>query len=215
MKTIAINGSPRKNRNTATLLQNVLDGAQSAGSEVEMIHLYDQPFKGCISCFACKQKNSKHFGHCTVNDGLKPILQKIEEADAVVMGSPLYFTTVTGVMHSFLERFLFQYMLYTQPPSSTWKGNLRLGLIYTMNVSEDVYQTYAARPHLERTEGVMRMLFGNLEVMHCFDTYQMTDYMNIDYTYLDPAKKKIRHETIFPDDCRRAYAMGAQLTEQI
>ena len=50
MKLIAINGSPRKNKNTATLIKHALDGATSAGAETELIHLYDLNFKGCISC---------------------------------------------------------------------------------------------------------------------------------------------------------------------
>lgn len=133
MKTIAINGSPRKNWNTATLLDNALKGARSIGAKTEFIHLYDYNFKGCRSCFLCKRKNNNNFGKCVVKDELKPILQKIESADALIMGTPLYFCSATGVMHSFLERFLFQYMLYTQPPSSAFNGKLKLGLIYTMN----------------------------------------------------------------------------------
>lgn len=55
MKVIALNGSPRKKWNTATLLKHALDGAASKGAETELIHLYDYNYKGCISCFACKQ----------------------------------------------------------------------------------------------------------------------------------------------------------------
>lgn len=55
------------------------------------------------------------------------------------------------------------------------------------------------------------MLFGNLEVLHSFDTYQMTDYSNIDYTYLDSVKKKERRDTVFPLDCDKAYEMGMRL----
>ncbi|MCO5381118.1 MAG: flavodoxin family protein [Methanosarcina barkeri] len=56
MKVIAINGSPRKKWNTATLLEKALEGAVSEGAETEIIHLYDLNFKGCTSCFACKLK---------------------------------------------------------------------------------------------------------------------------------------------------------------
>ncbi len=51
MNVLAINGSPRKNWNTATLLQNTLDGAESQGAETELVHLYDLDFKGCTSLF--------------------------------------------------------------------------------------------------------------------------------------------------------------------
>jgi len=54
MKVIAINGSPRKKWNTATLLEKTLDGAASRGADTELVHLYDLSYKGCISCFTCK-----------------------------------------------------------------------------------------------------------------------------------------------------------------
>ena len=54
MKIIAINGSPRENKNTGTLLKKALEGAESCGAEIEFINLYDLDYKGCISCFACK-----------------------------------------------------------------------------------------------------------------------------------------------------------------
>lgn len=63
MKIIAINGSPRKNRNTATLLNKALEGAASQGAETELIHLYDLNYKGCVSCFACKIKNGKSYAN--------------------------------------------------------------------------------------------------------------------------------------------------------
>ena len=59
MKVLAINGSPRKTWNTATLLRNTLDGAASQGAETELVHLYDLDYTGCTSCFACKLKGGK------------------------------------------------------------------------------------------------------------------------------------------------------------
>ena len=55
MKVMAINGSPRKKWNTATLLDKALEGAASQGAETELIHLYDLNYKGCISCFALSE----------------------------------------------------------------------------------------------------------------------------------------------------------------
>lgn len=57
VKVLAINGSPRKNWNTDTLLQKALAGAKSVGAQTDAVHLYDLNFKGCTSCFACKRKN--------------------------------------------------------------------------------------------------------------------------------------------------------------
>ena len=60
MKAIAINGSPRRNWNTDTLLKKALKGADSVGAETELIHLYNLNFKGCNSCFFCKIKIMLH-----------------------------------------------------------------------------------------------------------------------------------------------------------
>ena len=95
MKVFAINGSPRKTWNTAKLLQEVLKGAAAQGAETELIHLYDISFKGCTSCFGCKLKGGKSYGRCAMNDGLTPILEKLAGADTFVLGSPIYFGTVT------------------------------------------------------------------------------------------------------------------------
>ena len=109
MKVIAINGSPRKNWNTATLLQKALDGAASQGAETEIVHLYELNYKGCVSCFACKTKNGRSYGRCAVKDDLTPVLKKVEIVDAIIFGSPIYYGSVTGEMKSFMERLLFPY----------------------------------------------------------------------------------------------------------
>ena len=96
MKVLAFNGSPRKTWNTATLLNKALEGAVSLGAETEMIHLYDLNYKGCISCFACKMRGGKSYGTCALKDDLTPILKKVYEADALLLGSPVYFFRVTG-----------------------------------------------------------------------------------------------------------------------
>jgi len=118
MKAIGINGSPRKKWNTATLLENALQGAGSQGAKTELVHLYDYNYKGCISCFACKKKTGKSYGKCAVKDGLTPVLKKVNEADVIILGSPIYFGTVTGEMRSFMERLFFPLMTYTDPPGS-------------------------------------------------------------------------------------------------
>jgi len=107
MKIVAINGSPRKTWNTATLLNKALEGAASQGAETQLIHLYDLNFKGCISCFACKTKGGKSYGQCAVQDDLTPVFKSIEEADAILLGAPIYLGRISGMMGAFFERLLF------------------------------------------------------------------------------------------------------------
>ena len=100
MKIIAVNGSPRKNWNTHILLENALNGAKELGAETELINLYDYNYKGCTSCFACKRKGVT-LNKCAMKDDLEPILQKITECDGLILGSPIYYVSVTGEMKSF------------------------------------------------------------------------------------------------------------------
>ena len=112
MKVLAINGSPRKGWNTDTLLKKALEGAASAGAETEMVHLYDLKFRGCVSCLGCKLRKEPRPNRCILRDDLTAVLDKAHEADAIILGSPIYFSEITGEARSFLERFLFQYLNY-------------------------------------------------------------------------------------------------------
>ncbi|MBQ3446599.1 MAG: flavodoxin family protein, partial [Synergistaceae bacterium] len=107
MKALFVNGSPRKNWNTYKMLESAMKGASDSGAETELVNLYDSPAKGCISCFACKVKNSKTNGLCAYRDSLTPILQKALESDIIVAGSPIYFSNVTALTRAFLERLMF------------------------------------------------------------------------------------------------------------
>jgi multimeric flavodoxin WrbA len=137
VKVLAINGSPRTKCNTATLLHYALEGATSQRAETELVHLYELDFKGCISCFACKLKNGESYGRCAVNDELTPILTKAEEADALILGSPIYLGAATGEMRSFAERLIFPCLVYDVNRSTLFKRKIKTGLIYTMGAPED------------------------------------------------------------------------------
>ena len=99
-----IDGGPRKNFNTASMLQKFAEGATSVSKEIEVktIRLYALDYKGCMSCMACKVKG-KASNVCKFKDALTPVLEDIAEADGLVLGSPIYFGDVTGQMRTFLE----------------------------------------------------------------------------------------------------------------
>ena len=125
MNVIAINGGPRKKWNTAMMLEKALEGAASKGAGTELIHLYDLEYKGCISCFACKKRGGDNYGRCGVKDDLTAVFAEIEKADALILGSPIYFGDVTGALRSFLERLLFQYHVYTMPRQSLFSKKIK------------------------------------------------------------------------------------------
>jgi multimeric flavodoxin WrbA len=211
MKVMAVNGSPRKTWNTATLLKKALKGAASQGADTELVHLYDLNFTGCISCFACKTRGGKSYGRCAVKDDLKPIFKRIEAADALILGSPIYFGIVSGEMRSFMERLLFPYFTYTDPPQSLFPKKMPTGFIYTMNVTEAQMRDWGYEPLFANNQRLLQMVFGASEMLCCFDTYQFKDYAKVVADRFDPEQKARRRREVFPQDCQQALALGARL----
>ena len=165
MKVMAFNGSPRKTWNTATLLQKALEGAASKGAETKLVHLYDLKYTGCKSCFACKTRGGPSYGKCAAQDELTPILKEIVDADAIILGSPIYFGTVSGEMKSFMERLLFPYLKYSVAAETLFPRKIHTGIIYAMNVTEQVMNERGYRNHLLLNEEFLqRMLLRHLPV---------------------------------------------------
>jgi multimeric flavodoxin WrbA len=210
MNIIAINGSPRKEWNTATLLKKALEGASSKGAKHELVHLYDLNYKGCISCFACKEKNGKSYGKCVIKDDLTPIFKRIEEADAVIFGSPIYLGNISGEMQSFLERLVFSYLIYSDPPKSLFPKKITTGFIYTMGVNEDLFEKAGYAQRIVNMERLLSIIFGSNETLMCLDTYQFKDYSKFVAPRFDPEQKLKRRKEIFPKDCQKAFEMGAR-----
>ena len=214
MKAIAINGSPRKKWNTATLLERALEGAASEGAETEIIHLYDLNFKGCISCFACKLKDGKSYGKCAMNDELTPVLEKLKDADAVILGSPIYLGNSTGEMRSFMERYIFPFLVYSENPRSLYPRNIPIGYIYTTGAKEENFDVFGLHKVIELNEGVATRIFGYSESLYSTDTYQFDDYSKYVADRFDPEEKAKRREEVFPKDCEKAFEMGIRFIKR-
>lgn len=213
MKIIAINGSPRKNKNTATLLKKALEGAQSCGAETELVHLYDLSYKGCTSCFACKLKDGKSYGKCAHRDELTPILRQIEEADAIIMGSPVYLCDVSGQMRAFLERLIFPYITYTEEYKSLFGRKIPIGFIYTMNVNAEQMEERGFQSALKTMEAYLQKVFGHCASLYAYDTYQFDNYSKYVVTIFDERHKAQVQEEQFPKDCEKAFDMGRMFAE--
>jgi multimeric flavodoxin WrbA len=100
MKILAINGSHRKGKNTAKMLEAVLAEAQALGAETELVELMDFEIKECTSCNKCFFKPE-----CSItDDDMAQLNQKMLEADAIVFGSPVYWSNVTGRLKDFIDR---------------------------------------------------------------------------------------------------------------
>lgn len=101
MKVLAINTSPRPAGNTAAALNAVLQVAKDAGIDTELYQMGGKVYAGCRACSACKQ-----LGGCCVNnsDGMNEIIQKMLQADAILIGSPTYFSNVTTECKALIDR---------------------------------------------------------------------------------------------------------------
>ena len=214
MKVMAINGSPRKKWNTATMLEKALEGAASEGAETELIHLYDLNFKGCTSCFACKLKDGKSYGKCAMKDELTHVLEKLRDVDAVILGSPIYLGNCTGEMRSFMERFIFPYLVYSTSPMSLYPKNIPVGYIYTMGAKDENFDVYGLHKVFELNEGVATRIFGYSESLYSTDTYQFDDYSKYVTDRFDPAEKAKRRAEVFPQDCEKAFEMGIRFVKR-
>ena len=150
-----------------------------------------------------------------MKDELTPVFKRIEEgADAIILGSPIYFGTNTGEMKSFMERLMFPYLTYTNPPGSLFPREMNAGFIYTMNVTEQQMKDFGYGWHTGNNERVLSRLFGHAESLFSCDTYQFDDYSKVVADRFDPEQKAKQRKEVYPVDCRKAFEMGARLTKK-
>lgn len=97
---VMINGSPRMDGNTTTLLNAVSKGAQDNGAVVKIYTLFKMKFMACQSCFSCRIHDD-----CIIKDGLHEVLQKVKTAHAIVVGSPIYMMQMSGPVKNMYDRF--------------------------------------------------------------------------------------------------------------
>jgi putative NADPH-quinone reductase len=212
MLTVGINGGPRKTGNTARLMERALKGAGDAGSNTELVNLYDLNYKGCVSCLRCKRKGGSYYGRCAIKDDLTKVLERIRKADVLILGSPIYYGTVTGEMRSFLERLLFPCMAYAGPDSSLFRGNLKAGFIYTMGMPRDRFDKYL-RQFFEFSNEMISRDFGNLDILYSFETILTVDHrVNIEARSAHELERK---NAEFLAESRRAYEFGKRLATQL
>jgi multimeric flavodoxin WrbA len=215
MKVYAINGSPRKNKNTATLLQKALDGVKESAKdkaiETEIINLYDLNYTGCKSCFACKRIGGKSYGKCAVKDDIQEVLEKLSQADGIIFGSPIYFGTITGQLQSFLERLLFPYLVYDENYSSIPPKKMPTAFIYTMNVPEEAMNQIGYLKTFHHIESVIERILTKPLVMYSNNTYQFDDYSKYESSAFSEEAKAAHRKIQFPLDCEKAFELGVNL----
>jgi multimeric flavodoxin WrbA len=102
MKVVAFNGSPHKEGNTSILINLVLGELTKEGIETEVVQVGGKKIRGCIACYKCMENLNQR---CAVdNDILNGCIEKMLEADGILLGSPVYFTDVTAEMKALIDR---------------------------------------------------------------------------------------------------------------
>ena len=212
MKVMAFNGSPRKkNWNTVTLLNKALEGAASIGAKTELIHIYDLNFSGCISCFSCKKISRKEDGICAVKDDLTSVLARVKNADALIIGTPVYYGVESAATRALLERLCFPYNKYSKDMISLFPRRIKTALIYTMNASEELIKILDYDRNFSMTKMILERYFGACELLLSTDTLQYSDYDKYESGMFDKEAKVKRHIDVFPEDCKRAFELGVRM----
>ena len=102
MKALLINGSPHANGCTFTALYIVAEELQKNGIETEIIHIGNKDIRGCVACGKCAE-----LGRCVFNDMVNEVAQKFEQADGLVVGSPVYYAGPNGTLTNLLDRLFY------------------------------------------------------------------------------------------------------------
>jgi len=204
-KIIAVNGSPRSGWNTDILVREAAAGAASCGAEVEIIDLYKlDKFTGCISCFGCKTE--EHLGYCVCRDGLYEVLEKIRQADGLILGSPVYLGDISAGLRALYERLIFQSITYQTEVRSYNQHPIPVALILTSNVPAE----YNAEL-LNRYKGTLEAFVGPTVTFASGNTLQVSHYERYNWTLFNAEEKKARREAIFPQERQAAYQLGRNL----
>lgn len=209
-KIVVVNAGPRTGWNTETLVTEAAKGAESAGADIERFDLFKlERYTGCISCFGCKKEANK--GHCICKDALTPVLDAIRGSDGLIIGSPNYLSEMTASFRALYERLIFQNLTYNVDSPSCNSRSIPVLLIMTSNAPDTAYLNLLGnyRQTLDRFLGPTRVLISG-------DTLQLKDYSKTDWEWsmFNPEAKQLRHNTVFPKECRKAFEMGIEMVNQ-
>jgi len=183
MKVVAINGSPKKEGNTALLINKVLEGAKSNGAEVVKYNIDTMDIHGCKGCMHCRSEFK-----CSQKDEMTQIYEELKKADVLILGSPIYMWQVTGQMKCFMDR------LYPiiNADFSPRLSNIKTATLYVhANPDEKLFV-----PYIEHTNTMLNFLGLNVvDSIVKGGVGAPGDILN------------------YPETLEKAYAIGKKLTE--
>ncbi len=216
MNILAVNGGPRRHWNTELVLEQALAGAEAeSGATGEIAQLYPMRYTGCIGCYGCKRK-----GHpdalCQIKDALTPLLEKAQEADVLLLATPVYFFTESAGSRAFIERLLYPWSAFNPDGYGTRRPKpMAAGLIYTLAGTEESVAAHGHRHFADSTRQFYSLHFPRYECLLVYETLHTNDYGKLELNVFDPVARQRSRNERFPKDCDRARAMGAALARAV
>ena len=170
-----------------------------------------------MSCFACHLKKNFENPLCFWRDELKEILKTCLKADAIVLGTPIYYGSISSYAQAFLERLLFAADTYLLDDEgnrvSKIKNEVKTAMIYTMNVPKEM-DYFNGEDQLAIMRGYLTAIFGECEALYAYDTKQFKYYSAYVNNMFDEEHKGESKKTQFPKDLKMAYELDQRLSEE-
>jgi multimeric flavodoxin WrbA len=212
MNIFAVNGSPRRRWNTELLLEHAVQGATSGGDmRSEMAQLYPMRYSGCIGCYACKRKENPA-GLCRLNDRLTPLLKKAQQADVLLLATPVYFFGESAGMRAFIERLFYPWTAFLRDSYASRRPKpIAAGLLYTLAGTERTVPEHGHEHFADSTNVFFSFHFPEYERLLAYETLHTDDYAALALDGFDPEGRRKSREERFPKDCAQAYALGVSL----
>jgi len=157
-KVLGVLGSPRRGGNSEKLLDKALEGARSSGALCEKAALGDLAFKGCIECGGCDDT-----GVCTLADDMTALYKKIEDADAIIVASPIFFASLPSQLKAFVDRF-----------QSHWVAKYRLKKTGSGKKKKGVFlcdSGWDKKEFFENARYIVKTLFVTLDIEYSGELY--------------------------------------------
>ncbi|MGE4421717.1 MAG: NAD(P)H-dependent oxidoreductase [Pseudodesulfovibrio sp.] len=149
---------------------------------------------------------------CSRTSSGRSVLERFKEADALLLGTPVYYGCESASTRAFLERLQFPYLNYADYSKPHYPGKIATGLLYTMNVPESWLDRLGYPPMFERTRANLARHFGSCELLLSMNTTQYSDYDKFETAFDKNDKARQRAEQ-FPQDCQAAKELGARLAQ--
>jgi multimeric flavodoxin WrbA len=171
-------------------------------------------YSGCTCCYACKQKG-KPSGLCRFRDALTPALEKAQEADVLLIGTPVYFFTESAGTRAFLERLLYPWTAFHADGYGSRRPKpMVAGLFYTLAGTEETVSSHGHEHFRESTDRFFSLHFLHHEVLTVYETLHTDNYDKLELDTFDPEAGRKARAGRFVKDCEQASAIGAALVRR-